>query len=162
MYKIFWPWICYNSSYLLNYCIFNDSYGFSNKMHIRLSYLCPFMCLFHLQKHLKCNVFEEVCCICYICCLSALIMVNMFHCHQQCDRMTCCYCIYAYLIVCITTQKPHEPVNFKKKKKNFFFHCKWNLQQQRKRDRQKERKKERKRQRFRMQHGSLRCFGGAM
>jgi hypothetical protein len=33
--------------------------------------------------------------------------------------MTCCYCIYAYLIVFITTQKPHDPVNLKKKKKLF-------------------------------------------
>ena len=61
IYKIFWPLMCYNSNYLLSYCMFNDSYRFSNKMYIRLSYLCPSICLFHLQKLLKYNVFEEVC-----------------------------------------------------------------------------------------------------
>lgn len=121
MYKVFWLWTCYNSSYLLNYCMFNDSYGFSNKMQIQLLYLCPPICLFHHQKLLKYNVgiLIGVCCIYCMCCLSpAVTMVNMFHYHWQCDRMTFWYCLYASLIILITTQKPHDPVNLKQ---TFYF-----------------------------------------
>lgn len=123
IYKIFWPWMCYNSSYLLNYCMFNDSYRFSNKMHIRLSHLCPSICLFHLQKLLKYNVFEEVC-VLHI--SHILPITSNDHSKHVSFSSTVCQDDMLLLHICLFNciynhTETSQSCEFKKKKKTFSF-----------------------------------------
>lgn len=127
IYKIFWLWMCNNSNYLLNYYMFNYSYRFSNKMHIRLSHLCPSICLFHLQKLLKYNVFEEVCVLPVSHMLSITNSdhgkhVSLSSTVWQDDMLLLHICIYNHVYNHTETLWTCEL-----KKKNFFFYCKCNL-----------------------------------